>query len=172
MHWLAASGWWKQNTLGHSQFLHPDYAWQTQKKISVTYIYRVALSSDVDENQREQFIPEELEYACRYWVHYLQESKNPLPENGDIHLFLRRHLLGKINEGIIALISLENSAKVSNIPNTERYFNWYLQRSTKFLFYMRLFMMQNDSLSIFNISLKNRLYRYIVRHYCFSQLWV
>ena len=40
-----------------------------------------ALASDVDDDQIEQFIPEELQYACRYWVQHLQESKNPLIDN-------------------------------------------------------------------------------------------
>ncbi len=52
-----------------------------------------ALASDVDDDQIEQFIPEELQYACSYWVQHLQESKNPLSDNGDVHHFLRRHLL-------------------------------------------------------------------------------
>ena len=83
-----------------------------------------ALASDVDDDQIEQFIPEELQYACRYWVQHLQESKSPLIDNGDVHNFLRRHLLcwlealsllKKISEGITALISLEKLVKVNNI---------------------------------------------------------
>ena len=82
------------------------------------------LASQVDDNQIKQFIPEELQYACSYWVQHLQESKKPLPDNGDVHRFLRKHLLcwlealsllGKISEGINALISLEISVKVNNI---------------------------------------------------------
>ena len=88
-----------------------------------------ALANEVDEYQIEQFIPEELQYACSYWVQHLQESKSPLLDNGDVHLFLRKHLLfwlealsllKKINEGIIALISLENLVKVNNSPNMEK----------------------------------------------------
>ena len=90
------------------------------------------LASEVDDNQIEQFIPEELRYACSYWVQHLQESKSPLLDNGDVHLFLRKHLLfwlealsllKKISEGIIALISLENLVKVNNSPNMEKNFN-------------------------------------------------
>ena len=99
-----------------------------------------ALASEVEDNQIEQFLPEELQYACSYWVQHLQESKNPLPDNGDVHVFLRKYLLfwlealsllGNISEGISALISLENLVKVNNIPNIEKVFltNFYKGRS-------------------------------------------
>lgn len=87
---------------------------------------------EVPDKQIEQCLPGELQYACIYWVQHLQESKNPLLDNGDVHLFLRKHflfwlealsLIKKISEGIIALISLENLVKVTNIPNIEYYFN-------------------------------------------------
>ena len=90
------------------------------------------LAAEVPEKNIEQCLPGELQYACSYWVQHFQESKNPLLDNGDVHLFLRKHLLfwlealsllGKISEGIIALISLENLVKVSNIPKMEKYLN-------------------------------------------------
>ncbi len=89
------------------------------------------LASDVNKNQIEQFIPEELQYACSYWVQHLQESKNLLLDNGSVHLFLQKYLLfwfealsliGKTCEGINALISLANIVKVNNISNTKNYF--------------------------------------------------
>ncbi len=90
-----------------------------------------ALARSVDGNQIAQFIPEELQYACSYWVQHLQESKNLLLDNGKVHLFLRRHLLcwlealsllGKISEGINALISLEILVKVNNIQKHRKVF--------------------------------------------------
>ena len=90
-----------------------------------------ALASHVDDNQIQQFIPEELQYACSYWVQHLQESKKQLPDNGDVHRFLRKHLLcwletlsllGKISEGINALISLEILVKVNNIHKHRKAF--------------------------------------------------
>ena len=83
-----------------------------------------ALASDIDDNQIKQFIPAELQYACSYWVQHLQESKNVLLDNDNVHLFLRSHLLfwlealsllKKTSEGISAIISLENLVKVNNI---------------------------------------------------------
>ncbi len=90
-----------------------------------------ALASHVDDNQIQQFIPEELQYACNYWVQHLHESKEPLPDNGYVHCFLRRHLLcwletlsllGKISEGINAIISLEILVKVNNIHKHRKLF--------------------------------------------------
>ena len=92
----------------------------------------VALASEVDDNQIEQFISEELQYACSCWVQHFQESNILLLDNGNVHLFLLKHLLfwlealsllRKISEGISALISLENLVEVSNIPSMEKYFN-------------------------------------------------
>ena len=86
-----------------------------------------ALASEVDDNQKEQYIPSELQYACSYWVQHLQESKGLLLDNGEVHLFLRKNLLfwlealsllRKVNEGVIALISLENLVKVSGIKDS------------------------------------------------------
>ena len=89
------------------------------------------LAGEIDDEKIEQCIPMELQYACSYWVHHFQESNSPLLDNGEVHLFLLKYLLfwlealsllGKISEGIFALISLKNLVKVSNIRNTHEYF--------------------------------------------------
>ena len=81
---------------------------------------------DVHNEKIEQCLPAELQYACRYWVQHLQQSKLPLLDNGNVHLFLQEHLLfwlealsilKKFSEGVLALISLENLATVSTTPN-------------------------------------------------------
>ena len=101
-------------------------------RIDICNIYLPgALARNVDDNQLAQFIPEELQYACSYWVQHLQESKNLLLDNGKVHLFLRRHLLcwlealsllRKASEGINALISLEILVKVNNIQKHRKVF--------------------------------------------------
>ena len=82
------------------------------------------LTTDVDGNRIEQFIPNKLQYACNFWVQHLQESGNLLLDNGKVHLFLRKYLLcwlealsllRKTSESISALISLKNLVKVNNI---------------------------------------------------------
>lgn len=81
---------------------------------------------DVHNEKIEQCLPAELQYACRYWVQHLQQSKLPLLDNGNVHLFLQEHLLfwlealsilKKFSEGVLALIPLENLATVSTTPN-------------------------------------------------------
>ena len=138
-----------------------------------------ALATEVDENRIEQFIPDELQYACRYWVQHLQESINPLINNGDVHSFLRRHLLcwlealsllRKTSEGISALRSLESLVKVNNVRKHRKVFELTsIQRSTKIHHYTRLFMMRSAFLSVFDISLKKHLCRYTVQHYYLRQ---
>lgn len=52
-----------------------------------------ALRSDIDEETIASNLPPELRYACRYWVHHLEQSQQQL-NNGDlVHLFLQKHLL-------------------------------------------------------------------------------
>ena len=91
-----------------------------------------ALRDEVDDQRIEQFIPGNLQYACSYWVQHLQESKSPLLDNNEVHLFLRKNLLfwlealcllRKISEGIFALISLENLVNVSSVLNFEERLN-------------------------------------------------
>jgi hypothetical protein len=64
-----------------------------------------------------------LQYACRYWVQHLQSSESSLADNGQVHVFLREHLLHwlealslikKTSEGVLAIISLESLVIVRN----------------------------------------------------------
>lgn len=89
-----------------------------------------ALAETVSSKQIEQRLPKELQYACCYWVQHIQQSNTSLSDTGQVHLFLRRHLLfwlealsllRKINEGVLALKSLENLVKVSNILDQEKF---------------------------------------------------
>ena len=67
-------------------------------------------------------IPAHVQYACCYWVHHLREGGVPLEENGQVHTFLKKHLLHwlealslmrKTSEGILAIGSLESAVLVS-----------------------------------------------------------
>jgi hypothetical protein len=48
-----------------------------------------ALVSEVQGNLIEQFLPVELQYACRHWVPHLQRSESRLYDEGQVHLFLK-----------------------------------------------------------------------------------
>jgi hypothetical protein len=75
-----------------------------------------ALATEVRWEAIEQCLPNELQYACLYWVQHLQKSGARLHDNCQVHKFLQKHLLHwlenlslmrKTSEGILALISLE-----------------------------------------------------------------
>src|SRR5205814_4263587 len=80
------------------------------------------LISEVKEEQIDQYLPAELQYACRYWVQHLHMSNAPLHDNKQVHIFLRQHLLHwleafslmkKTSEGVLAITSLESIVRVS-----------------------------------------------------------
>jgi NACHT domain len=81
-----------------------------------------ALTSDVEGSRVEQFIPLGVQYACIYWVQHLEQSGAQLYDDDQVHRFLRKHLLhwlealsliGKMSEGVLAIISLESYIPVS-----------------------------------------------------------
>ena len=88
-----------------------------------------ALSEEVQSDRIEQCLPAELQYACRYWAQHLQRSRTQVLDNGQVHVFLREHLLHwlealslirKTSEGVLAITSLESLAVVSNSPSVVR----------------------------------------------------
>jgi len=84
-----------------------------------------ALVTDIENNQVEQCLSPEVQYACLYWIDHLQKSGAQLYDNDLVHQFLEMHLLHwlealswirKISEGILAITSLESIALVSQLP--------------------------------------------------------
>jgi len=82
------------------------------------------LARELDRSLIEQYLPSELQYACRYWVQHLQKSSIQLHDDGLVPEFLRDHLLhwlevlswtGKMSEGVLAVTSLESLILVSHI---------------------------------------------------------
>jgi hypothetical protein len=80
------------------------------------------LVRDMERSQVEQYLPLEVQYACLYWVQHLQKSDARIHDHDQVDQFLQAHLLHwfealswmqKINEGILAIISLESIASVS-----------------------------------------------------------
>ena len=70
-----------------------------------------------------QRLPNELQYACLYWVRHIQRSETQLQDDGQVHEFLQRHLLHwiealslmrKTSEGILAIASLGSMIAVSS----------------------------------------------------------
>jgi hypothetical protein len=77
---------------------------------------------DVASSRVDHCLPPEVKYACLYWIQHLQKSNAQLCDNDQFHQFLQVHLLhwletlswmGKISEGILAILSLEAQISVS-----------------------------------------------------------
>ncbi|KAI9763398.1 MAG: hypothetical protein M1839_006453 [Geoglossum umbratile] len=51
------------------------------------------LRSDIDERTIATCLPPGLRYACRYWVHHLEQSDCHIHNGDPIHLFLQKYLL-------------------------------------------------------------------------------
>jgi hypothetical protein len=73
-----------------------------------------------------EYLPEEVAYACSYWVQHTVMSGEHLEDDGDVHRFLKVHLLhwiealswlGKTSEVIRLLGSLRRIVNVSQ-PRT------------------------------------------------------
>ena len=78
---------------------------------------------EVENDAIGRYIPAHVQYACCYWVHHLKESGVPLEENGQVHIFLKKHLLHwlealslvrKTTEGVLAITFLEGLITVGN----------------------------------------------------------
>jgi hypothetical protein len=85
--------------------------------------------ADVESSRIEQCLPQELQYACLYWVEHLHKSDTQLRDYEDIHHFLRNHFLHwlealswmqKISDGILEIISLESIANVSRTRTIDK----------------------------------------------------
>ena len=79
-------------------------------------------ASQVDYSRLQQYLPPEVQYACLYWVQHLQRSRAQASDGEEAHRFLQAHLLhwlealgwmGKVSEGIQAILSLEAHVLVS-----------------------------------------------------------
>jgi hypothetical protein len=81
-----------------------------------------ALVADIENSQVGQYLPPEIQYACLYWIQHLEKGGIQLCDNDEVHQFLQVHLLhwlevlgwiGKVSEGILAILSLEAQIQVS-----------------------------------------------------------
>lgn len=70
----------------------------------------------------EEYLPPEFQYTCLYWVQHLQSSGSQVRDGEKEDQFLQAHLLhwlealnwmGKVSEGIEAILSLEHYILVS-----------------------------------------------------------
>jgi hypothetical protein len=80
--------------------------------------------SQVVSSCLQKCLPHEVQYACLYWVEHLQKSNSQDYDGDEAHQFLQTHLLhwlealgwmGRISEGIQAILSLETYISVNNL---------------------------------------------------------
>ena len=80
------------------------------------------LRRDIDYKIVEKYLPVDVQYACRYWVHHLVESGKPLQDQDIVHTFLQGHflhwlealsLIGGISESIKMISNLQSIIAVS-----------------------------------------------------------
>jgi hypothetical protein len=78
--------------------------------------------ADIDHKRVEKYLPADVRYACRYWVHHLVEARRPIRDQDAVHTFLREHflhwlealsLIGRISDSIAAIGNLHSTIAVS-----------------------------------------------------------
>ncbi|KAI9763279.1 MAG: hypothetical protein M1839_006522, partial [Geoglossum umbratile] len=94
------------------------------------------LRSEIDEQAIAIYLSPELQYACHYWVHHLEQSDCCIHDGDPIHLFLQKYLLywleamSLIGEaykciyminGLRALVELDISTVSSFLHDAERF---------------------------------------------------
>ena len=71
----------------------------------------------IGNSRIEQYLPPDLQYACRYWVQHLQRSEARLVDNCQVHKFLKKHflhwlealsLIGKTSDSVHMVTDLES----------------------------------------------------------------
>ena len=69
-------------------------------------------------------LPLEVQYACRYWAHHLEQSRGSIYDEDQVHIFLKKYflywleamsLMGEASESIHMINSLQSVTDVSYI---------------------------------------------------------
>jgi hypothetical protein len=115
---------WVDEKKSHAAIVNSCLRVMSKLRRDLCYLHEPgALASVVGTAEIEQYLPAELQYACRFWVQHLQKSQVQLHDHGPVHIFLREHflhwlealsLIKKIAEGVLAITSLESIAKVGS----------------------------------------------------------
>jgi AAA ATPase domain len=91
-------------------------------------------ASEVENCRMIECLPPEVQYACIYWVQHLQRGGSRVQDYGEAHQFLQTHLLhwlealgwiGRVSEGIQAILSLEAYILVSYLSIIDRSLTCY-----------------------------------------------
>ncbi|KAI5855157.1 WD40-repeat-containing domain protein [Tricharina praecox] len=90
--------------------------------------YGGTLTSEIDDSTVRRYLPQEVQYACRYWVDHLHgidvELRNEEPLHDRVHSFIKEHflhwlealsLMGRIADGVVMIKTFDSilTAKAS-----------------------------------------------------------
>lgn len=79
--------------------------------------------AEIDRQTIDHYLPPELQYSCRYWVHHLTQSEDPIAKMDDVLSFLRKHflhwieimsILGWVSEMVGMINLLQSIMRVSS----------------------------------------------------------
>lgn len=82
------------------------------------------LLEKIDPATIDEHLPPELRYACRYWVHHLEQSKYMIRDYDQSHIFLQKHalhwleamcIMGEASESINAIYTLQLCINVRSL---------------------------------------------------------
>ncbi|KAF2402851.1 hypothetical protein EJ06DRAFT_536387 [Trichodelitschia bisporula] len=102
-----------------------------------------ALVTEVERHRVEGSLHPEKQYACLYWIQHLHKSGSQLNDDGEVHQFLKKHLLNwlealgwmqKVSEGFHAIVSLESMISAQRCPRLSE----FVHDMKRFVLYNRL----------------------------------
>jgi hypothetical protein len=80
------------------------------------------LRREINSQTIDKYLPADVRYACRYWVHHLEQSGKRVYDQNVVHVFLQEHflywlealsLIGKLSEAIVMIGTLQSLVTVS-----------------------------------------------------------
>ena len=83
--------------------------------------------TEIDSSRVRQYLPQEIQYVCLFWIQHLQNSSSQVYVDVQVHQFLKAHVLHwlealswmqKTSEGMHAITSLESIALTSSCSDS------------------------------------------------------
>jgi hypothetical protein len=81
------------------------------------------LRTEIGSRTVDAYLPAEVQYACRYWVYHLEQSKRRIRDGEQVHIFLQNHflhwlealsLIGDASESIAMVGTLQSILEVTS----------------------------------------------------------
>ncbi|EED20910.1 G-protein beta WD-40 repeats containing protein, putative [Talaromyces stipitatus ATCC 10500] len=122
---------WMDERKTHSEILAKCLHLMTQSGCLKSNICNLenhgVLRTEIDSNSIANCLAPDVQYACRFWVYHLNESKTCISDNDPVHIFLQDHflhwleslsLLGRITESIhliyiLRILAIDKDMEIS-----------------------------------------------------------